>query len=591
MVNSMSELLLSFLNRPQSRQLIIFIGLILVLPGIASGFFADDFGHYVLINEPELIPQSRQGSLFHLFSFIDNDVDRRAVQYSQSLIPWWTSESITINFWRPVSELTHYVDHVIMNGVPWMMHLQSLVFYGLLLWLLSCFYQKVLVDRNFAALALLFFAVDSTHGLTVAWIANRNALLAALFAMLVLAAHHQYRTQQNRIMLLASCFFLALGLLSAEIAVSVGAFLMAYALFLDKSGAIKGLLYLLPALIVVVVWQILYQYLGYGIAGNEVFYIDPLGQPLMFIGAALLRYPEVISAQFNILPFHLVEILHIPVLVSGIFILLLLVYLGFRKKDAVYNFFLFAMCLSVFPVVTTMVQDRNMLFVGIAGAGIFAKLVFWLIELSSESAYKKIATVMLAVIIFCHIFLSAILMLPMSLAPRLIAKTSIDAALSIPENIESQKIVSFGVPLFDVSYISAIRKSYHLPIPEKFWNVTTFKQGVTVKRISSTSILVTHPDGLLKQEDFYLRDFSSEPMVVNQVFKFNDLTIRIVEVNDDGVPRQLELLFDDSLDYGKIQLMYWQDGVMQPFVLASNESRGFPLSLHDNLFERITGEK
>lgn len=596
---SMKGLFIALLHHQKSKQIIIIVGLLLVLPSLITGLFADDFGHYVLLHEPGLIPQSKPATLFHLFAFIDNNPIRRELQFSQSLIPWWTSENLTINFWRPVSELTHWFDYKLLQGIPWIMHIHNLAWYGLLLIILARFYRQLLDDQQLALLALLLFAVDSTHGMTVAWIANRNALLAAVFVIAAFLVYQKYRATMYWRSLFLSCVLLLVGLLSAEIALTAGAFFLSYALFLDKQGAIKGLLALAPIGIICIIWALTYRYLGYGITGNTTFYIDPLGQPLAFLQALPLRFLLATSAQMNILPFHLIEALCVPATIMGLLILWILIFVAYKKKDSVYNFFLLSMCLSILPVVVTVVQDRNMLFVSIAGAGVLAKIIGWLLPLCSLQHHGKLWASLLSVIIFFHVIVSGLIMLPMSLAPGLIAKGNIHTAMSLPEDIASKQVVTFGMPLFDASYLAAIRKTNKLPLPDKFWNITTLHEGVSVKRIAGNRLLVSHPLALMAKEDFYLRNIAVEPIQLDQLLQFSGLSIRIVKVSDTGVPQQIVLQFDQSLDkstakssdQGNIELMYWQDGVLQSFDLALNESLQLPFSTYKNLFERIRKEK
>lgn len=73
-------------------------------------------------------------------------------------------------------------------------------------------------------------------------------------------------------------------LLSAEAAVACGAYLLAYAFFLDRGSLKERLLSIVPRASVGALWSIAYRYLGYGASGST-HYIDPVGEPLVSKGA------------------------------------------------------------------------------------------------------------------------------------------------------------------------------------------------------------------------------------------------------------------------------------------------------------------
>ena len=86
------------------------------------------------------------------------------------------------------------------------------------------------------ALALLVFTLDSSHTWPVAWIANRNALVAAVPALLGLVAHLRWREQGWRPGLPLSMLGLGVGLLGGEAALGVFAYVGAYELVGARGG-------------------------------------------------------------------------------------------------------------------------------------------------------------------------------------------------------------------------------------------------------------------------------------------------------------------------------------------------------------------
>ena len=69
------------------------------------------------------------------------------------------------------------------------MHVHSLLWFVLLLFLVTKFYRRILGPTWLAGLAVLLFAVEDGHGSPVGWICNRNILIAASFGIGCLIAH------------------------------------------------------------------------------------------------------------------------------------------------------------------------------------------------------------------------------------------------------------------------------------------------------------------------------------------------------------------------------------------------------------------
>jgi hypothetical protein len=107
---------------------------------------------------------------------------------------------------------------------------------------------------------------------------------------------------------------------------------------------------------------------------------------------------------------------------------------------------------------------------------------------------------------------------------------------------ERAPVISFGMPLYDASFVALVRHAEGLPLPERFWNITTCTEGVVVERIGSGVIRVSSPSGLLRGDDLLFRDLRREPFVVGQWLDRNGLQVRVVAVGADGVPTIIELV-------------------------------------------------
>ena len=84
-----------------------------------------------------------------------------------------------------------------------------------------------------AGLATLIYAVDDAHGMLVGWIANRNGLVTAVLGVLALILFIRWRREGWRPGAFTAPFVFAVALLAGESAIAVGAYLIAYVLFLE----------------------------------------------------------------------------------------------------------------------------------------------------------------------------------------------------------------------------------------------------------------------------------------------------------------------------------------------------------------------
>lgn len=556
---------------PHTFTLLILIGLALVLPSLGAGLFADDFLHMILANEIQLVQQPDNLSLFHLFSFIDSNPARRLQLFGYSIIPWWVSQDFTLLFFRPLSELTHIIDYRWLTSHIWLMHLHSIAWYGAMLYLLARFYRAFCPERHLAILAFLFFIADATHGFTVGWLANRNAIIAAVFSLAAILLHHHYRETGKTAFLPLSLTCITASFLSAETGIVVGVFLLAYALFLDRAGPVRGLLNLLPALAIFLCWITLYKHYGYGAYGNKAYYVDPLSSPALFLQNLPAKLLHSLAIHFNPLPVHLIKPFPVLMNISGIIYLTLLLIPVFTGSSRHYRFFLTSLLLCIIPITSAELQDRNMLFTGIASAPLLAFCIRHL----HRHRPALVARAGIFIILFFHLLVSGLLMLPTSYAPKIMAQSSITAARSLPADITSSHVITLGIPMFDASYLAAIRRTEHRALPLRLWNVTTQNRDMEIKKSSSHRFIIRNPHGLLGGLDFMLRDMAFDPINTGERFNLDEALLTITRLNTQGTPVEAIIDISPTVNPDSIDL-YWYNGrELEPFSLAEGESRSF----------------
>jgi hypothetical protein len=135
----------------------------------------------------------------------------------------------------------------------------------------------------------------------VAFVANRGFILSLCLGLAGLYQHHQWRTEKRRSGLIWSALFLALAVFANEGGASTLAFILAYALVLEPGPLRRRMLTVLPALLVIVLWWIIYT-----LANSGVFYvgayIDPSTEPLPFAREVLPRAMVLLGGQLALVP-------------------------------------------------------------------------------------------------------------------------------------------------------------------------------------------------------------------------------------------------------------------------------------------------
>jgi hypothetical protein len=199
--------------------------MILTLPALWVGWQFDDYSQRMtMLGFNELVHPGPLG-FWDVFSFLKGNQQIADLAKNIGIIPWWTPSDLRLSFFRPLSALTMWLDYKLWSDWPSLMHLQSMFWYAALVAAATALYRHFMGLTVVAGLAALFFAVDHSHALPVAWLADRNALLAAFFGILCLLSYDKWRQEGRKWHGVLCPAYLALGLLSGEMAVAVVAYL------------------------------------------------------------------------------------------------------------------------------------------------------------------------------------------------------------------------------------------------------------------------------------------------------------------------------------------------------------------------------
>ena len=532
---------------------------LLCLPALFSGYLGDDYFHYALLSPDINIPKANDWSLFGLFSWIDSEPARNQALMDLGVLPWWTYEGMRYQFWRPLAEISHWLDHQLWRHHPWMMHLHSLLLYLGIGLAMARLFRQLAMPPVTALLALTIYMLDSTHGLTVSWIANRNALMATLFGLLCIQQYVVWRENGSSKAFCFSQLCLVASLLSGEIGISTAGYLGAYALILDRQGWRKGLLALWSFALVCVAWFALYKLGHFGADHSDMNYIDPVESPFAFALKALERAPVLLFAQFGIVPAEIYGFSQQPI---PIFLVFAILFLGWvllllwptLRRDRLARFWISGTLFALVPVTATVPADRNLLFVGIGASALLGMLMQSLFDRTIATKSQRAGVY---VMIGLHLVLSPLLLPIFSYSPQLWSNLmGLPLARQLPVTSSSESLLSFGVPMPVSMGAIPMRFAEDLPIPEKMWTISTLQQNFSITRLNENTLLVHSEKGMVQDLEANLRNLTQFPIRAHEKVVLTDLTLEVVKLNENGHPTDLLLTFnDDRLE--STSILFW----------------------------------
>jgi hypothetical protein len=525
----------------------------------------------------------------------DEELIRRALE--EGRIPWWTHPKLKLAFLRPVTSITHWVDFRIWPNQPWLMHVQSLLWFAGAIVAAALLYRRLLVPAWVAGLAALLFAVDDAHGMPAVWLANRYANIGVLFGLAALIAHDRWRRDGWRPGAVIAPLALLLGLLAGEIALAAGGYLLAYALFLDKDTWSRRFVSLVPSGVASAAWWVAYRSLGYGAAGSGV-YIDPGANPIEFTASLVERLPVLLFGQW-VFPSGLYlmfsqnagRIFWLTAIMSLAVIALLL--LPILRRDRVARFFALGMVLSLVPASATFPDDRLLFFAGFGGMGLLAQLLAAAGQPADWVPSSRIRRLPLTAACWAFVVIHLVFA-PLGLATttakvRTFGEFIDRAASSLPSDpaVTDQLALIVNTPTAFISFYGPLVQALQgRPVPNRTLILGSGIYPTTISRPARTVIAIRpdggylpsrgsprpgreasqpifHPSYFFPILDRLYRD--ATPMRIGDRIAYGGATIEIAEVSEDGRPKEVMAHFDVDLEDPSLLWLQWRNGVYEPF--------------------------
>ncbi len=552
------------------------LAILFTLPSLKAGWLVDDYHHKLLMSDYEGVIKFLQSPL-DMFNFMDGNPEHAAPRIDYGILPWWTYDKIKGAFLRPLASITHWLDYILWPDSPLLMHAHSVLLYGVLAMAVAFLFRQFATIAWAAGLAAILYLVDDARGTTVGWLANRNAILAALFGVLTLIVHDRWRREGKHEGMFLGPVLLVLSLLSAEAGIATCAYLGAYALCIDRDRFVRRFTVLIPYAAVVIIWRILWTYLGYGVA-HVGCYVDPLGEPLRYMSMVINHAPLLLQSAVAVPPADISLILSsqaLKVVWWSAFVFLVLATLlliPLLKQNRTARFWALGMLLSVLPICATSPSDRLLSFVSIGSMGLIAEFiafVFTKIKGRQRPLYWRVpATVLTVLFVFIHLVIAP-LMLVLRVSNPMGPKVLVDSLqyVSFDESIQNQDLVVVNPPsVFLALTCLPAWASEGKPLPRHMRILASSQfHPVQVHRIDEKTITVRPQGGyLVTVFDRLFRD-DKHGFSAGQKIELTGMTVEITELTDNGRPAEAAFTFSVGLEDTSLHWLQYKKGEYIPF--------------------------
>lgn len=549
------------------------LSLALLSPTLSTGLVADDLLHQLMLQKDPGIRGLSYRPL-DLFRFADGNADTARRLIDEGVFPWWAGPRTVLAFFRPLASLTHYLDHQLWPREPVWMHAHSLLWFGLLLVLVAAVYSQIGSAGASLGLPLLLFSVDDSHAAVVGWVANRNALIALCFALPALYWHDRRRREGFRPGTWLGPAALGLGLFAGETALSVCAYLLAYALFLDAGSWRERAGSLVPYAVVVLIWKLGTAAFGYGSLGSGL-YIDPARAPLDFAAIALERLPVLVLGLWA-LPFaDLWEVYPLisPGLRSAVRVAGWLVpcTLGFCarslwQRSRMFRFWSAGSLLALVPACATFPHDRLLLGASIGAMPVIGEML----ELGYSQRQRILPALGMCCLGSIHLVVAPILLPFRAIHLDDFNHLLGTAERSLPTALGGKALILLNPPLDPlVAYLPVYWQAAGRVRPDHLLWLATGVSDLAITTLNDYEIELRPDAGFLSSpSQWMLREPRQGPRLGERI-RLDSASVFISELTGDGRPQKVVVTFPRSLNDPDVLWFAWRPSGYVPFDLPA----------------------
>jgi len=554
------------------------VALLVTGGAVGQGLQADDhLLHVNLGDDPDWKPlHTAPWDAFHFFPLARSELPWA---FDRGLAPWWADPAMHARFFRPLSSLTHWIDFRLWPGAPWLMHLQSLLWYALLCGLAAVLYRRLIGATWVAGFAALLFALDHNHGTPAGWIANRNALIAGALGLAALLCHHAWRRSRRRLAAAGAALLLGGALAGGETALSAAAYLLAYALFLERGSWPRRLATLLPYLPVGLAWAALWTGGDFGVRASSL-YLDPTSAPGAFLRALPVHATLLGASDLGGIGPDTWMMLDAPMravmLASGaaVMALALVALHPLVRRDRTARFLAAGGALAILPACATFPSMRLLLVPSFGLIGAIAMATAAVVDRADWlPARRRWRWPVVAFAVLAgggHLVLSPLLMQvtlrQIGIVDRVVGQMN-DGLPDQPALAEQRvMLVTTPDPLFTM-YLTAQRASRGQGLPGAVALLATADQPIELERVDPHTLVVRAGRGFFGDGSSVLTRPPGKPLPAGTRIEVDGLTLEVVDADGDGVPTALRVRTATPLDHPSLRWMSWNGNTLVPVVL------------------------
>jgi hypothetical protein len=526
---------------------------VLGLPSLAIGLRADDF----------VIAQRVLSVPWDAYLFFPGGAETNALRM-QGVLNWSASHHVKLHLLRPLASLSHALDFTLWPQAVWLMHLENMLLYAAIVWIVALIYAELLGSEQSARLAAVFYAFCPGHAFSVGWVSSRNTLLSALLGLATILLF--VRSKRGRTLAaVAPVGMHALALLAGEAAIAVMAPLIAYALVLDRGARRSRVLRVLPHVVLCGAYLVAYTKLGFG-AAHGGMYLNAGQQTWAVLQNLLVAVPLYLHSSLVLPHAGLAGLLP-----SGLWLLVLLTcvtlallapwFLPVLRSDARARFFGLTALGSIVPLAAVPPQDRLVFLVGLGGCGLLAlcltahgrePLRGWL----PRTLFRlHTSAAVLAFVPLCFVCCS----------PAIGGGASaLNEALTDPAGHD---VVVLNVAVETVLMsTTSLRERDHATQPRSMRALYVGGAAYDVKRVDAQTIDVhVERAWFANALERLVRDPSAEPFASGDVETTDHFSARVLEVDHHGAPRRVRFQFVSPLEDARWLWLRFERGRAVPW--------------------------
>lgn len=557
------------LSRPGADRAVVVIATLLLAFSLDTGLSADDYVHKLMVNGSHAFEGFVRAPL-DIYRFTNPDHTPELMR--EGVLSWWEDPEAELAFFRPLSALTHYVDYTFWPDQPLLIRIHSLLWSVFLFASVLVLYRELVSPAWVCALAVFLYAMDDGRGWLVSWIAARNAVVATAISVWALIYYHRARARGGKLAAWLSPLALLAALLASEGALSICAYLFAYALCLDRGPLAQRLLRLAPHAAVALAWRATYVWLGYGVAHSGL-YFDPIGDAGQFALHLLDRAPVLLGSQLGGLWSDIYSVAYsFPALQRGMVLggAALVLIVGYAlwplRGEPIVRFGALGALLSVLPASCTFTADRMLTWVALGACLLLARLLATYVDARASLTTTPLRAWLLPALVLFLVFMKGVFD-PSFLASRargnLIVRDMIDrAAEAVPTDpsIRDKRVVYVNPPAVPLAaYIALERAALDVPRPENQIWLATGETELAIERLDDRTLLLRQRGGFLLSPGSHLFRSPSRPFERGAVVELDGTQITVKELTEDQRPSLIQVRFDRPLDDPSLYWLRWDD--------------------------------